>query len=250
MVTELLDAIVSWRTFLAALLVFGFVPGALLRLIVLAFRRDDPRRSELLAELHRVPRLERPFWVVEQLEVALSEGIWERVVWAATGRIIDRWHLGSGVKQNRKHPESFEIPDEEAKQAIAPGVLVKLMFDVYDGWGRWTWAERMWVEVVAVNRRHIVGTLRNQPIGIPRLDWGDQVKFKRDHVIDIDWEADLGEDCEYFCEDCEAEDLSKPPVGDPERDHIRSVHRGCNGLCDPATGDPELPPPPPESLAT
>lgn len=57
----------------------GFAPGAFLRLIVFAFRRGDPRRAELLAELHVVPRLERPFWVFEQLEVALFEGIWERI---------------------------------------------------------------------------------------------------------------------------------------------------------------------------
>lgn len=76
---ELLDAIVSWRAFMVALLVFGFAPGALLRLIVLAFPRDDDRRMELLAELHHVPRIERPFWVVEQMEVALFEGILERV---------------------------------------------------------------------------------------------------------------------------------------------------------------------------
>ena len=75
MVTELLDAIVSWRIFLVALVVFGFAPGALLRLIVLAFPCGDPRRRELLAELHAVPRLERPFWVLEQLEVALCEGV-------------------------------------------------------------------------------------------------------------------------------------------------------------------------------
>jgi hypothetical protein len=79
MVTEALEFIVNWRMGLIILLVFGFAPGALLRLIVLAFRRGDPRRSELLAELHRVPRLERPLWVVEQMEVALFEGIWERI---------------------------------------------------------------------------------------------------------------------------------------------------------------------------
>jgi hypothetical protein len=79
MVGELFDAIVSWQAFLVALLVFGFAPGALLRLFVLAFRRDDPRRRELLSELHAVPRLERPFWVFEQLEVALFEGLWQRV---------------------------------------------------------------------------------------------------------------------------------------------------------------------------
>jgi hypothetical protein len=89
MVTELLDAIVSWRTLLIALVVFGFAPGALLRLIVLAFHRDDPRRRELLAELHAVPRLERPFWVFEQLEVALFEGVWKRL-WEAAHRIIRR----------------------------------------------------------------------------------------------------------------------------------------------------------------
>jgi DNA-binding transcriptional MerR regulator len=65
----------AWPTFLIALLVFGFAPGALLRLIVLAFRRDDPRRRELLGELYAVPRIERPFWVIEQLEVALFEGL-------------------------------------------------------------------------------------------------------------------------------------------------------------------------------
>jgi hypothetical protein len=76
---ELLDAIVSWKTFVVSLLVFGLYPGAVLRLIVLAYPRDDPRRRELLAELYGVPRLERPYWVMEQLEVALFEGLGERI---------------------------------------------------------------------------------------------------------------------------------------------------------------------------
>jgi hypothetical protein len=101
MVGELLNAIVSWETFLISLLVFGFAPGAVLRLLVLAFHRDDPRRSEMLAELHRVSRLERPYWVFEQLEVALFEGIWERLLWAGTGRIYGRWHLGPALAGHR-----------------------------------------------------------------------------------------------------------------------------------------------------
>jgi hypothetical protein len=68
MVGELLSAIVSWKTFFVVLVVFGFAPGAVLRLIVLAFHHDDPRRNEMLAELHRVPRWERPLWVFEQLD--------------------------------------------------------------------------------------------------------------------------------------------------------------------------------------
>jgi hypothetical protein len=230
MVGEFLSAIVSWKTLLVALLVFGFAPGLALRLIVLAFHRDDPRRREMLGELHGVARWERPFWVFEQLEVALFEGIWERILWAGAGRVYDRWHLESGVKRNREHPQSFWIPDEEEKQAIEPGVFVKLMFDTTNLWGRRNWGERMWVEVVAIKKRHIVGVLRNQPIGIPRLEPGDQLKFKRGHIIDIDWEPDESCDCDQHAAE------------DPEHHCIEAIHAGCNGPSEPAA-QPELPPP-------
>ena len=229
-VGEILNAIVSWKTFLVALLVFGFAPRAVLRLIVLAFQRDDPRRHELLGEFYGVPRWERPFWVFEQIEVALSEGIWERVVWAATGRVIWRWRLNSGVQLNRQHPDTFEIPDEEERQAVAPGVVVKLMFTINDMWGRHKWGERMWVEVVAVEKRHLVGKLLNQPLGIPRLGHGDQMKFKREHIIDIDWEGDSV--CEFSPDD--------------PKQNVRSVHEGCNRYAQDQADDPELLAPPEE----
>ncbi|HZN75660.1 MAG TPA: DUF2314 domain-containing protein [Micromonosporaceae bacterium] len=178
MVAEVLDAILSWPTFVIALVVFGFAPGAVLRLIVLAFPNDDPRRRELLAELHAVPRLERPFWVAEQLELALFEGIWGRLVWAATGRIIDRWRLDDSVAElHRGDPEMYGLSDEEIA-AIEPGTVVKLTFTMKDGW-----AESMWVETVAVNKGRFIGTLDNQPVGIPRLHYGDKIKFTRDHII-------------------------------------------------------------------
>jgi hypothetical protein len=91
---------------------------------------------------------------LEQLEVALFEGAWERVVWAATGRIIERWHLDSEVKRHQDFPDSFWIPSDEEKEAIRPGDRVKLLFELRDGWG-----ERMWVDVIAVRRGHLVGTL-------------------------------------------------------------------------------------------
>jgi hypothetical protein len=179
----------AWPLFLLALLVYGFAPGLLLRLIVRAFHPEDPRREELLAEIHAVPRLERPFWVFEQLEVAISEGLWGRIVWAATGRVIDRWRLGSGVERNRHYPDSFEIPTDEEKRSIEPGDQVKLMFEMKDGWG-----ERMWVSVSTIKRRHIVGELINTPVGIPRLSAGDKVVFKADHVIDIHWNGWAADD--------------------------------------------------------
>jgi hypothetical protein len=177
----MLDAIVSWPTFIVALLVFGFAPGAVLRIICLAFWPDDPRREELRAELCAVPRLERPFWVLEQLEVALFEGVFARLHWAATGRIIHRWHLGSGVERNSAYPDSFWIPSEEMKRLITPGMSVKLMFEMKDGW-----CERMWVDVTAVGPDRLAGVLCNTPEAIPRLEPGDEVKFRREHVIDID----------------------------------------------------------------
>jgi hypothetical protein len=180
-----LNTILSWPTLLIALVVYGFAPGAVLRVVVLAFHRDDPRRMELLAELHAVPRVERPFWVFEQLEVALFEGAWDRIVWAATGRIIHRWRLESGVDLHRAYPDSFWIPRDTHKRVLRPGMHVKLIFSMSDGWG-----ERMWVDIIAVNKRRIVGTLRNQPCGIPRLHWGDVVRFTPDHVIDIDMTND------------------------------------------------------------
>ncbi len=76
--------VVAWPALSCTLLVFGFAPGAVLRLTVLLYGRDHPRRRELLAELYGVPRIERPFWVAEQLEVALFEGLGGRLAaWRA-----------------------------------------------------------------------------------------------------------------------------------------------------------------------
>lgn len=75
---ELLDALVYLPSLVLAIVVFGFAPGFCLRLIVLVYPRSDPRRVELIAELYRVPRIERPLWVAEQMEVALFEGVSQR----------------------------------------------------------------------------------------------------------------------------------------------------------------------------
>jgi hypothetical protein len=60
-------------------LVFGFAPGATLRLIVLVLPRSDPRRQKLIAELYVVRRWERSIWVAEQVEVCLFEGLEQRL---------------------------------------------------------------------------------------------------------------------------------------------------------------------------
>ncbi len=96
--------VISWRALVAAVVVFGFAPGAVLRLIVLVFGRSDPRRRELLAELHAVPRWERPVWVAEQLEVALAEGI--------GGRLARAWRR---LAPGRRTAEWWRRENEEAR---------------------------------------------------------------------------------------------------------------------------------------
>jgi diguanylate cyclase (GGDEF)-like protein len=89
MMAELLEAVAFWPSLVLVVVVFGFAPGFCLRLIVLAYPRSDPRREELIAELYAVPRIQRPLWVAQQLEVALFEGLGQRVS-AAIRRLIGR----------------------------------------------------------------------------------------------------------------------------------------------------------------
>lgn len=89
MLTELLEAAAFWPNLVLVVIVFGFAPGFCLRLIILAYPRSDPRRDELIAELYAVPRIQRPLWVAQQLEVALFEGLGHRVS-AAIRRLTGR----------------------------------------------------------------------------------------------------------------------------------------------------------------
>jgi hypothetical protein len=180
-ITDLISNVASWPTLLIAVLVYGFAPGFLLRLIVLIYEKDDPRRRELIAELYTIPRHKRPFWVAEQIETALFDGFAPRVHGALSGRVINRWKLSPGVEMNRAYPGTFWVPSAEEIDAIGHGDLVKLIFTQRDGW-----TERMWVEVSKIGRRKLTGYLLDGPFGLYRLHAGERVSFKRDDIIDYD----------------------------------------------------------------
>jgi Uncharacterized protein conserved in bacteria (DUF2314) len=187
---ELIADIINWKWYLLALVVHGIAPGLLLRVIVLAFEKDDPRRPELINELYYIPFIKRPFWVAQQFETALSDGIWPRFVWMLTGRVIYRWKLGNGDKRNKKYPKSFEIPSPQDKAEVQPGDLVKVMFEPsFFPPGSDKIGERMWVRVTKVGRRRLEGCISNDPFCFPRLEYGDMIKFKRKHIIDIDFDG-------------------------------------------------------------
>ena len=164
----------------------------------------------------------------------IGVGAGQRLVWAATGRVIHRWHLGSGVQRNREHPDTFPIPAEYERQAVVPGMSVKLMFEMKNGDG-----DRMWVVVTDIKKRKLVGRLTNMPFMIPRLMPGDEIKFKHEHIIDIWYDDDAGH-----------------PAGDrgedPNRLGARAICQGCNCHGEheqelspgPSQPDPSTSPPP------
>lgn len=67
---------------------FGLMPGLALNLFLTLFPRESERRREIYAEYHsgEIPYRERWLWVFTQLEVAVSQGLRERVVLRAARR--------------------------------------------------------------------------------------------------------------------------------------------------------------------
>lgn len=77
--TGLLSFLAAPRTIAVALLILLVAPSLVVRCLVRIYPYDDPRRVELLAELPAVPFSERPFWVLEQVETILLDGLPSRV---------------------------------------------------------------------------------------------------------------------------------------------------------------------------
>lgn len=178
--TELLATLdAPWQLVLLGLLLFGFFPRLLLRILVLAFP-DGERRAEVLGDLDAIDYIKRPLFVAEQLEVALVEGLGGRARFLWISKWVERWSLNNGVKQNAEAPDTFWIPSRESRRNVQPGDKVKLIFVTRTGWG-----ERMWVRVTKRTRMGYVGNLWNFPVGIPDL-WPDKkIRFREYHIIDI-----------------------------------------------------------------
>ncbi len=182
MISDLLAAPRALGALGLALLIFGFAPGAFLAAIVRLLPRDDPRRRELQAELYAVPRWDRPFWVCQQFEVALREGLLPNVSWWI-GRLW--WHrakIEPGIKTHRLSPDTFWIPDAEVKDEIREGDLVKLVWLVKRRPG-----ERMWVIVTHRDGDRLTGMLDNQPV-FAHLEYGETIQFGIDDIIDYSFD--------------------------------------------------------------
>lgn len=77
-VKELAAHLASWPAlgaFFGVVVVFGFLPGFTLRLLVKLYPPGHVRRDQLPADMYELPRHKRWFFVAEQLETVLFEGL-------------------------------------------------------------------------------------------------------------------------------------------------------------------------------
>lgn len=209
-----------------ALVLAGALPGVCMRAIVQLFPRSDARRRELLAELYAVPPrfTTRMFWVGQQFEVALFEGLirgrWIAVSrWLATRAIrrvfrsqaihadlqelvdgddFPMWGLwwavrecASGARQRWELESGVQRHRDHRDTFWIPDQSEKAMIATGDHVKLMFsttdgWGERMWVKVTDRTADHMTGVLDNVPIGIVGLGAGDALIFETYHVIDID----------------------------------------------------------------
>ena len=89
--------------------------------------------------------------------------------------------LIDGVARNAENPDTFAIPSLEERKSVQAGDYVKLGFECED---EELGGERMWVEVTTTGEK-LTGTVGNDPIVIPELKFGDEVRFEHRHIIGL-----------------------------------------------------------------
>ncbi len=92
--------------------------------------------------------------------------------------------LIDGVDRNTTHPETFEIPSEEERDAVRNGDTVKVGFEVIDFDLGEDIGERMWVSVTFANGNTLVGWIDNVPIS-QNLQLKQEIQFERRHILNI-----------------------------------------------------------------
>ena len=94
---------------------------------------------------------------------------------------MNPYPLESGEQRSEDAPDTFWIPSRENREALLPGDICQLIFQLPE------FCERMWVLITERNENtgmHL-GELLNLPVQVCDLFQGDLVRFGPDHVIDI-----------------------------------------------------------------
>jgi hypothetical protein len=105
----------------------------------------------------------------------------------------DGWELDDGEPIAAAHPDTFWMPPQAERDALAPGQLVKLIFRILvaDDAGREeVHVERMWVIVTGREGSLYTGELDNQPYCTDEMEPGMALCFEGRHVINVHRDGD------------------------------------------------------------
>lgn len=108
-------------------------------------------------------------------------------------RRADEFRLGNGELRNQQNPRTFFIPTRAEREAVKPGDLVKLLFEIVDPTDDMPSAERMWVQVTEAEGGRYVGALDNQPGALKSIGPGSRIEFGPEHIISLTDSWPLGE---------------------------------------------------------
>jgi len=95
------------------------------------------------------------------------------------------WSFEDAQSMAKKHPKTFEIPNQDDINSVKAGSVVKLIFNIEDSSDDTPGSERMWVEVTKVNNSGYVGKLDNRPAVIRGLKPGDKIEFQAKNIASI-----------------------------------------------------------------
>lgn len=95
------------------------------------------------------------------------------------------FRLGNGELRHQQNPRTFFIPSRAEREAVRPGDLVKLLFELVDPTDDMPSAERMWVQVTHAQGGRYVGTLDNEPGALTSIGPGSRIEFGPEHIITL-----------------------------------------------------------------
>jgi hypothetical protein len=95
-----------------------------------------------------------------------------------------KYRLLDGEALHNAHPDTFQIPTEEARRDLRPGNWAKLGFEILNSINDYK-DERMWVTVDESNSSVYRGTLRSDPVHNVGAVLGDRITFAPQHVLNV-----------------------------------------------------------------
>lgn len=98
------------------------------------------------------------------------------------------WMLEDAQQLSEQSPYTFYKPSAVVVGMLAPGNLVKLIFQFESDGPAAPRAERMWVRIDLIEGTSYVGTLANEPRYITDLRIGEKLRFEEKHIIDTELE--------------------------------------------------------------